>query len=350
LEKSRRVAAVAGGLALCTAGGALCAWLHTPLPWMLGSMFAMAAAQLAGARLEAPPGGRDAGMLVIGVTLGLYFTAPVVREVLAYWPWFVFLGFAALGFGAASALVLATLGGVSRATAYFGSMPGGASDMATMGEAYGAATDRVAFAHSMRLLVVVSVVPVSITLGGFSATEDYRPVEVAFDAGGFALLFGLAAGAGFLARRLRVPTAFTMGPLFLTIALTAAGWQLSSVPTVLTNAAQVLLGCALGARFERGIVADAPRLVLALAASIALTLGAAAAVGWLIAVGSGAYLGTALLAAAPGGIAEMSITAKVLRIGVAFVTAAHVVRYVIVVLFTIPVFRILEWGRAMAGR
>jgi uncharacterized membrane protein AbrB (regulator of aidB expression) len=30
----------------------------------------------------------------------------------------------------------------------------------------------------------------------------------------------------------------------------------------------------------------------------------------------------------------MSITAKVLRIGVAFVTAAHVVRYLIVVLFT----------------
>ena len=38
----------------------------------------------------------------------------------------------------------------------------------------------------------------------------------------------------------------------------------------------------------------------------------------------------ALLAAAPGGIAEMSITAKVLRIGVAFVTAAHVVRYLVV--------------------
>jgi hypothetical protein len=349
LEKSH-VAAVVGGLALGTAGGALCAWLRTPLPWMLGSMFAMAAAQLAGARLEAPPGGRDAGMLVIGISLGLYFTAPVVREVAAYWPWFVFLGFAALGFGAASALVLMRFGGVSRATAYFGSMPGGASDMATMGEAYGAATDRVAFAHSMRLLIVVSVVPVSITLAGFSATEDYRPVAVPFDAAGFAILVGLALGAGFLARRLGAPTAFTMGPLFLTIALTASGVQLSSVPTLLTNAAQVLLGCALGARFERGIVAHAPRLVMALAASIGLTLAAAGGVGWFIAVGSGAYLGTALLSAAPGGIAEMSITAKVLRIGVAFVTAAHVVRYVIVVLFTIPLFRLLEWGRARAGK
>jgi membrane AbrB-like protein len=313
-------------------------------------MFAMAAAQLAGARLEALPGGRDAGMLVIGVSLGLYFTAPVVREVFTYWPWFIFLGFAAIGCGALSALVLMRYGGVSRATAYFGSMPGGASDMATMGEKYGAATDRVALAHSMRLLVVVSVIPVSITLAGFSATEDYRPVMVPFDAAGLALLAGLAIGAGFIARRVGAPTAFTMGPLFLTIALTASGVQLSSVPTPFVNAAQVLLGCTLGARFERSLVSNAPRLVVALAASIAVTMVAAAGVGWLIAVGSGAYLGTALLSAAPGGIAEMSITAKVLRIGVAFVTAAHVVRYVVVVLFTVPMYRLLEWGRARAGR
>jgi uncharacterized membrane protein AbrB (regulator of aidB expression) len=73
-------------------------------------------------------------------------------------------------------------------------------------------------------------------------------------------------------------------------------------------------------------------------------------VGWLIAMGTGAYLGTALLAAAPGGIAEMSITAQVLRIGVAFVTAAHVIRYLVVVLFCIPVYHLLERLRLRAGK
>jgi uncharacterized membrane protein AbrB (regulator of aidB expression) len=46
----------------------------------------------------------------------------------------------------------------------------------------------------------------------------------------------------------------------------------------------------------------------------------------------------------------MAITAKVLRIGVAFVTAAHVVRYVIVVLFTTPMFHILEGARRRVRR
>ena len=41
----------------------------------------------------------------------------------------------------------------------------------------------------------------------------------------------------------------------------------------------------------------------------------------------------------------MSITARVLRIGVAFVTAAHVVRYLIVVLLTVPVFRLIDGHR-----
>ena len=317
---------------------------------MIGPLFAMAALKMSGAPLETVPGGRDAGMLVVGMSLGLYFTVPVLREVATYWPWYIFLGFAAIGYGAASALLLARLAGIDRATAYFGSMPGGAADMAAMSERYGALPDRVAFAHSMRMMMVVSLVPAGITLAGFSATEDYRPVRVPFEVGGLAILIALNIAAGFVAKRLNAPTAFTMGPLFLTTALTAGGIELSSVPTWMTNAAQVMLGLNLGSRFERSFLSAAPRFAAALLPSIALMLGLAALLGWGIAATSGAYLGTALLAAAPGGIAEMTITAKVLRIGVAFVTAAHVVRYLIVVLFTVPMFHLLENARRLFTR
>ena len=129
---------VAGGLAVSFAGGALFAWLQMPLPWMMGSLLAMAVAQLLGAKFEPLPGGRDAGLLVVGVTLGLYFTPPVVREVTAYGAYFVALGFAALGIGAVSAAVLERAAGVDHATAFFGSMPGCAAEMAMMGERYGA--------------------------------------------------------------------------------------------------------------------------------------------------------------------------------------------------------------------
>src|SRR5204862_2048789 len=124
----------------------------------------MAALRMAGAPIDAVPGGRNAGQLVVGTSLGLYFTAPVMHEVASFWPWFVFLGFAAIALGAASALVLIKVAKVDRATAYFSSMPGGAADMANMGDRHGAQMDLVAFAHSMRMLLVVTVIPVSITL------------------------------------------------------------------------------------------------------------------------------------------------------------------------------------------
>jgi len=74
-------------------------------------------------------------------------------------------------------------------------------------------------------------------------------------------------------------------------------------------------------------------------------LAAAVMIGLLISFGSGVYLGGGLLVAAPGGIAEMSLTAKILRIGVAFVTAGHVMRYLIVVVFTVPVYRLIARRR-----
>jgi len=54
-----------------------------------------------------------------------------------------------------------------------------------------------------------------------------------------------------------------------------------------------------------------------------------------------------VLATAPGGIAEMCITAKVLQLGVPLVTAAHVTRVIVLVTTTGPLFRL---ARRMAGR
>jgi len=339
------MAPVVKALAICICAGAIFAALHLPLAWMIGSMLAMAAARMSGLAVDQPVWGRPAGMVVVGISLGLYFTAPIIAQVATFWPWFVLLGFLALAAGGMSALVLMKLADVDLATAYFGSMPGGASEMALMGETYGAAPDRVAFAHSVRVLFVVTLFPLAIAAGGFHATDDYRPIATPLDFGGLALLLTLGAAAGLLARLLRAPTAFMMGPLFATIAVTAAGYRISSMPAPLVNAAQVLLGCAMGARFERSFLRAAPSFVLALIPSVLAMLAAAVMIGLLISFGSGVYLGGGLLVAAPGGIAEMSLTAKILRIGVAFVTAGHVMRYLIVVVFTVPVYRLIARRR-----
>jgi uncharacterized membrane protein AbrB (regulator of aidB expression) len=53
-----------------------------------------------------------------------------------------------------------------------------------------------------------------------------------------------------------------------------------------------------------------------------------------------------ILAMAPGGIAEMCITAKVLQLGVPLVTAAHVMRVLVLIVSTGPAFRLARALRA----
>ena len=341
VEKNNAAPRMAGALAVSVAGGLLCAWLKTPLPWMIGPLLAMAIVQFGGANLEAPTYGREAGQVVIGVSLGLYFTPVVMREVAGHWVLLLIAAVGSLGVGYASALFLKRAARVDLATAFFGSMPGGAAEMAVLGERHGAMIDRVALSHSMRLLVVVTTIPVAITALGFNGTDDYRPVRVPFDFAGFAILIAGGVLAGLAARRYRIPNAFMMAPLLGTIAVTAAGNQLTSMPTELSNAAQVLLACNLGSRFQQSFLREAPRFLACLIPAILITIGLAALLGWILAWGSGLPLPTLLLACAPGGIAEMSITAKVLRVGVPVVVAVHVSRFVIVVLFSEAFYRLL---------
>ncbi len=75
----------------------------------------------------------------------------------------------------------------------------------------------------------------------------------------------LAGGA--LAQRLMLPNAFVLGSLAVAIPLTAAQVNLSATPTLASNAGQCLLGCALGARFERDFLRGAPRFVGAVRAT-----------------------------------------------------------------------------------
>lgn len=139
-----------------------------------------------------------------------------------------------------------------------------------------------------------------------------------------------------------------LGALAVAIPLTVAEVNLSAVPRWLTNGAQLLLGCALGARFERSFLRRAPRFVGAVVLSVAGAMVLSAVFGWALAAITGLHPGTLVLATAPGGIAEMSITAKVLELGVPVVTAFHVARVVLLLTCTAPLFRWLRYGRHRA--
>ena len=63
-----------------------------------------------------------------------------------------------------------------------------------------------------------------------------------------------------------------------------------------------------------------------------------------------AHPATTVLATAPGGVAEMAITAKVLQLGVPVVTAFHVTRMVMLVSTTGLLYRLAASWRARQAK
>ena len=329
-------------LLLCAGAGAACAWLRIPLPWMIGPLAAMAACNFAGLGLRAVRGGREVGQVVIGSALGLYFTPVVAREVASYWPLLLAGGVFAVFLGVLGGWILRRVTGVDPTTAFFASVPGGAAEMTLLGERYGARADRVALAQSLRILVVVIVVPFALTYSGAHGTDLYQPAPLPLQWERLLMLLAIGAGAGAVLARLGMANAFMFGSLAVAIALTVGEVSLSSVPVELSNAAQVLLGSTLGARFERRSLQSAPWYVVGVLVSVAAVIAAAALFAYALAVASGLPVPTLVLAMAPGGIAEMCITAKVLQLGVPLVTAAQVARVVVLLTTTGPGFRLIR--------
>lgn len=321
--------------------------LRAPLPWMIGPLLVTAGCGMAGVRLQASGALRNVGLWMIGVALGLYFTPAMVALLLPLAPallagiaWAFLIGYAFYRF-----LLRASDG--DRATAFFAAAIGGASEMALLAERHGGRVDRVAAAHSLRVLLVVVLIPFGYQAAGIHgvdtavpALQDVRPL-------GLALLLAASAGGVALLALLRAPNPWVLGALAATTALTAAGVELSALPRAASNAGQLFIGVALGSRFTAGFARQAPRWLAAVLAGTLAMIAASAGFAWLLAQLAGLHPATVLLGTSPGGIAEMSITAKVLQLGVPVVTAFHVTRYVAVLTLTAPLYR-WECGRGVS--
>lgn len=327
------------GLACGAASGYGMRMLHLPLPWLIGPLVAMAALRLVAAPAEPVPGGRQAGQVVIGVAVGLYFTAEVLGELVGHAGAMLLTCAATLLLGALTALILRRLGRVDLKTAYFCAMPAGAAEMAVLGDRHGAAAAPIALSQSLRIAAIVLTVPPAVSaLGGSGGGLAYAP---ALSTIVWPLLFAMlaaAAAVSWVFARLRLNNAWLLGSLATGIAVAALALPLSAVPGWLIASAQVMLGIALGARFDRTFLMAAPRFSLAATISALIMVALCAAMGTVVARLIHIPTAAAILATAPGSIGEMAVTARVLGVAVPIVTAFQLLRILVVVLFAGPFF------------
>lgn len=331
-------------LLMACAGGWLFAWIGTPLPWLLGALFVTGLLGLLSWVGPCPTGGLRLGQLSIGLALGLYFTPDVINTLLGLAHWILITGLFTCLMSMGGAVWLQRSLCLDARTSFYAAAIGAASDMATQAQRCGARSDLVAISHSVRVTLIVSVVPF---LASAMPHADSAVSLSALPVMGLVqtVLLILAAIAGALfTDRLSGPNPWVLGPL-LVAAVAAVSLPESRLHPTLVASGQILLGWNLGQKFSLSLFYEAPRLVLA---SALMTIGfSLLALGLALSIWLGTDLSwtTSFVATTPGGIAEMALTAKALALNPPAVTAFQAIRLVLMVSGANLMIRLCQrWG------
>ena len=320
------------GAALC--GALLAELLNTPLPWLLGPLFLVGSLRLLSAPVAIMKPLRNVGQWIIGVSLGLYFSPQIGRLIIEHWV-ALFIGMlVALVLGIFGTWLVYRVGKTDLKTAWFSAAIGGASEMSVLAERYGARVDLVATAHSLRVLTVVTVIPFGFEFAGIVGSDHGALASVPVLYSDLLLIGTLATAFGLLFSRLRLASAWVLGPLLSSAILTLLELTSTSIPGWIVNAGQLFIGWSLGDRYRPAFFKAAPRFMLAVSLFSLLAIAFVGVVGLFVANYAGLPIYPVWLGMAPGGLAEMAITAKVLMLGVPMVTAFQVSRMAFVVTVT----------------
>jgi uncharacterized protein len=337
-------------LALGAAAGVAGRLVRMPLPFVLGPLVVTAGLGLAGWQVVGVRRLRPGAQFVIGSAIGIQFTRAVVLKLFLLLP--LIVGSALMSIvvcaGASAFLILAA--GLDRKTAFFATAPAGAAEMANIAARYGGEPEPIMVAQTMRVVLTVMAAPFLVI--HFANDGQFHQVAqaalMAWPA--LALLALCAAVGGFLISRTAYPNGWFMGPLLAGALIGMAGFLEGRVPDILVNISQVVIGCSLGAQFRREFLTKLFGMMLASATSIVLVLiiMAGAAIGCAYAFKL--PVAALALAFAPAGMAEMTLTGKVLGLDAALISGFHTVRIIMVMGLVVPVFKLFDRLMNRLGR
>ena len=134
--------------------------LGTPLPWMLGALFATMIASMCGVHLYIHQMVRRIWIIVLGLTLGSNFTPDVLDHVsicgcLALPAWWSFVLFGTW----LCYQIFVRFGRLDRVTAFFCASPGGLGEMIILGPALGGDERSIVLMHATRVVLVMAIIP-----------------------------------------------------------------------------------------------------------------------------------------------------------------------------------------------
>ncbi len=319
-------------IAIAALGGWLAALAGLPAAWLTGAMIAATAASLAGLDTRLPQPLVSAVNILVGVVLGAGISPEIVAEAVTWPVSLVILGMSIVAVQVAVQTYLTAVAGWDRATAFFTGIPGAMSYVLIAAMATAADLRKVAAAQSVRVFLLVAVLPGLVT--AVEPTQAVLPRVAVNDLGALALLLVAGTAVGLLFYRLKVPAGLLCGALVASGLLHGFGIVRGTLPMPVLNGVFVVLGAFVGSRFVGTTVAFLRSIAGAALGSFVISVAVAAIFAAGAAAVTGIDLSTVLIAFAPGGLDAMTSLALALHMDVAFVTVHQLARFIAVAVAT----------------
>jgi len=350
LNKDNKMLRFSVTLALAFIGGLLFTVLHTPIPWLLGPMTAV----LIGARFGKiaifwPSYIRDTGLIIVGYSIGLSFTKDALLQIVAKLPSMLLMTVLLVTFCAGIAFVVSKFSGVDYPTVLTGSIPGGLSQMIIFAEEVkGIDITTVTFLQVARLLMIIFLVPFLILGSYFKQSPAHTGVEFVEKGMTFTgpifptvIMFAvLCILCAFLAKRLKFPTPFLLGPILGTAIATISGFHGPSLSPAVLDVSQFLIGGYIGLLLKPEKLQHKAKIIsLALVSGMVMILGS---IGLSMLLVSFYHIApsTSFLSLAPGGMDQMGILAHEVHADLSMVTGYQLFRLFFIYFAVPPLLRL----------
>ena len=305
------------------------AWVGgLPVPWLLGALFGTAAFSLGGLRLVVPLPLKTSAHACIGLILGASIEPETFARA-AQWPLtLLVLSVGMILVTTATALYYSRVAGFDRLTATAASLTGGLTNIVAIAIQLGAHPPGTVIGQLFRLTSVVVLLPLIYT-GWLGASAAVPVVEATRVVWGYNLwILPLAWPAYVLAQKLRLPVPDMMGPLLVSAGFAVMGYSLV-LPEWLFAVVFMVVGASIGTRFYGLEPLTMIKTGGHSAVATLILLLSSAALAYPFSIVAGVPFHVALLAVAPGGVAEIAILATILGVDPVFVTFHQIFRNII---------------------
>lgn len=313
------------------AGGALLSLIGMPLAWLVGPILGNFLLLTRGVSVWLPDPLRTLGLGVMGLMMG----SLVTRDLINQWShWYLSISVLIVSVIVSTLLVARWYRhcGFDGPSAWLSAMPGGMAAMVMVVDQAGGNLQRVAVSQALRVLIVVCTLPPLLMMFGSHESGSREALSSApsgFHGVWMLLFIPLLVPLG---KRLGIAASPMLMPLLFSAALSVFELESFAIPAWGMNLALVFLGCSIGAKFGafslRAIINNARITLVATLLAIGVFALFAEGIHQL----TGISREVALLALAPGGMAEMSALAVALGLDPLFVAFHQLFRVVALVL------------------